>query len=179
MWQTPLNQSNLMNPSKKTLPLKMTESRITPSATHQWLSRLVVQEAHTEKTENLGHPLSLPPPQTHAIATLLLLRNNQKILWDQPLLPSHPPPPPPPQLSPQLQLAEQELEEQEVELHLVEVPLTQMLRTLEMPLMQPYIKQGLGLHLEEDLVVPEDLEDQEDPEKVCLRQSRLHTWFQS
>ncbi len=31
-----------------------------------------------------------------------------------------------------------------------------------MPLMQPYIKQGLGLHLEEDLVVPEDLEANPD-----------------
>jgi len=33
-----------------------------------------------------------------------------------------------------------------------------MLRTLEMPLMQPYIKQGLGLQLEEALVVLEDLD---------------------
>jgi len=43
-----------------------------------------------------------------------------------------------------------------------------MLRILEMPLMQPYIEQGLGLQLEEDLVVLEDLEDPEDPEEVCL-----------
>jgi len=34
--------------------------------------------------------------------------------------------------------------------------------------MQPYIEQGLGLQLEEDLVVLEDLEDPEDPEEVCL-----------
>ncbi len=39
-----------------------------------------------------------------------------------------------------------------------------------MPLMQPYIEQGLGLHLEED---------QEDQEEVRLCQSQLHTWFQS
>jgi len=37
-----------------------------------------------------------------------------------------------------------------------------MLRTLEMPLMQPYVEQGLGLQLEED---------PEDPEEVHLRQS--------
>jgi len=40
-----------------------------------------------------------------------------------------------------------------------------MLRTLEMPLMQPYAEQGLGLYLEEDLeapVVPEDPEKEED-----------------
>jgi len=40
-----------------------------------------------------------------------------------------------------------------------------MLRTLEMPLMQPYIEQGLGLQLEE---VPVILED---PEEVHLHQS--------
>ncbi len=40
-----------------------------------------------------------------------------------------------------------------------------MLRTLEMPLMQPYVEQGLGLHLEEVPVVLEDLEE------VRLRQS--------
>jgi len=79
----------------------------------------------------------------------------------------------------------QDLEEQEVEPHLVEVPQTQMLRTLEMPLTQPYVKQGLGLLLAEDLedqeapVVPEDLEDLEDLEEYCLCQSWLHTWFQS
>jgi len=39
-----------------------------------------------------------------------------------------------------------------------------MLRTLEMPLTQPYIEQGLGLHLEEDPVVLEDLKDPEDQE---------------
>jgi len=107
--------------------------------------------------------------------------NNRKILWDQPLLPSQPPPPLP-QLPPQLQLAGLELEELEVELHLVEVPRMQMLETLAMPLMQPYVEQGLGLHLEEVPVVLEDLEDledQEDQEEVCLRQSQLHTWFQS
>ncbi len=57
----------------------------------------------------------------------------------------------------------------------------QMLETLVMPLTQPYIKQGLGLHLEEAPVVLEDLEDlkdQEDQEEVHLRQSRLYTWFQ-
>ena len=49
-----------------------------------------------------------------------------------------------------------------------------------MPLTQPYIEQGLGLHLEEVLVVPEDLEeDQEDQEEARLHQSQLHTWFQS
>ncbi len=41
-----------------------------------------------------------------------------------------------------------------------------------MPLMQPYIEQGLGLQLEEDLVDLEDLEedqeDQEDQEKAHL-----------
>jgi len=72
----------------------------------------------------------------------------------------------------------QKLEEQEVELHLVKVPLTQMLRTLEMPLMQPYIEQGLGLQLEEAPVVPEDLKDLEEKE-VHLHQSQLYTWFQS
>jgi len=60
-----------------------------------------------------------------------------------------------------------------------EVPRTQMLETLAMPLMQPYVEQGLGLHLVEDPVDPVVLEDQEDQEEVCLRQSRLHTWFQS
>jgi len=76
-----------------------------------------------------------------------------------------------------------EPEEVEVEPHLGEVLQMQMLRTLAMPLTQPYIEQGLGLHLEgapeevpED---PEDLEDPEDPEEVCLHQSCLHTWFQS
>ncbi len=64
-----------------------------------------------------------------------------------------------------------EPEELEVELHLVEVPQAQMLRTLAMPLMQPYVKQGLGLHLGEVLVVPEDLEDQEDQEEAHLHQS--------
>ncbi len=69
----------------------------------------------------------------------------------------------------------EDLEEQEVELHLVKVPRTQMLRILEMPLMQPYVKQGLGLHLEGDLealVVSEDQkEDQEEEvEEDCLRQ---------
>jgi len=42
-----------------------------------------------------------------------------------------------------------------------------------MPLMQPYVEQGLGLLLEEDPVVPED------PEEDHLHQSQLHTWFQS
>ncbi len=94
----------------------------------------------------------------------------------------------------QLQLAGLEPEELEVEPHLGEVPRAQMLGTLAMPLMQPYVEQGLGLHLEEVPVVPEDpedledledpedledLEDPEDPEEVRLRQSRLHTWFQS
>ena len=37
-----------------------------------------------------------------------------------------------------------------------------MLRTLEMPLTQPYIEQGLGLQLKEAPVVPEDLEDPEE-----------------
>ena len=58
-----------------------------------------------------------------------------------------------------------------MELHLVEVPRTQMLGTLVMPLMQPYVEQGLGLHLEEDPVVLEDQEDQEDQEEVRLHQS--------
>jgi len=57
-----------------------------------------------------------------------------------------------------------ELEELKVEPHLVEVPRTQMLKTLAMPLTQPYIEQGLGLHLEEVLVVLEDQEDPEDQE---------------
>jgi len=59
-----------------------------------------------------------------------------------------------------------------------------MLETLVMPWTQPYVEQGLGLQLEEDPVVLEDLvegqedqEDQEDLEEVHLRQSRLHTWF--
>jgi len=78
-----------------------------------------------------------------------------------------------------------EPEELEVEPHQVEVPRTQMLRTLEMPLTQPYIEQGLGLLLEgapvvpENLEDPEDLEDLEDPEEERLHQSCLHTWFQS
>src|SRR5216683_4007189 len=141
----------------------MTQSKITVSIMHQQLSKLAAQEAHTEKTENLRHPSSPPPPQTQAIAALFLLRNNYKIQWDQPLSPLQLPPPP--QLSPQLQLVGQELEEQEVEPHLVGVPQTQMLRTLEMPLTQPYVEQGLGLHLKEDL---EDLEDQEDQEEDRL-----------
>ena len=145
------------------------ENQIQLSDTHQQLSRLAGQEAHTEKNENLRSP-SLPLPQTHEIAALFLLRNNQKILWDQPLLLSHPPPPPP-QLPPQLQLAGLELEEVEVEPHLGEVPRMQMLRTLAMPLTQPYVEQGLGLHLEEDPVVLEDQEDQEDQEEVRLHQS--------
>jgi len=41
-----------------------------------------------------------------------------------------------------------------------------MLRILEMPLMQPYVEQGLGLQLEEALVVPEDMEDLEDWEDM-------------
>src|SRR6266851_1154796 len=151
------------------------ENQIQLSDTHQQLSRLAGQEAHTEKNENLRSP-SLPLPQTHEIAALFLLRNNQKILWDQPLLLSHPPPPPP-QLPPQLQLAGLELEEVEVEPHLGEVPRMQMLRTLAMPLTQPYIEQGLGLHLEG--ASEEDPEDLEDLEEVHLCQSRLHTWFQS
>src|SRR5712671_2809608 len=105
----------------------MNESPIPPFDTHQQLLKLAAQEAHTEKTESLGLP-SLPQPQMQAIAALFLLRNNRKILWDQPLSPSHPPPPPP-QLPPQLQLAGLELEELEVELHLGEVPQTQMLGT--------------------------------------------------
>src|SRR5713101_5526476 len=79
----------------------------------------------------------------------------------------------------QLQLAGLEPEEVEVELHQVEVPQAQMLRTLEMPLTQPYIKQGLGLLLEEVPVVLEDLEDLEDPEEERHRTSPLHTWFKS
>ncbi len=82
-------------------------------------------------------------------------------------------------MPPQLQLVGLEPEELEVEPHQVEVPRTQMLRTLEMPLMQPYIEQGLGLLLEGAPVVPEDLEDLEDPEEERLHQSCLHTWFQS
>ena len=64
----------------------------------------------------------------------------------------------------------QELREQKVELHLVKVPWTQMLRILEMPLTQPYIEQGLGVQLEKDLVVLEDLEDpeEEEEEEECL-----------
>src|SRR6266851_998786 len=89
------------------------------SDTHQQLSCLVGQEAHTKKNGNPGS-LSLPPPQTHEIAALFLLRNNRKILWDLPLSPSHPPPPPP-QLPPQLQLAGLEQEEVAVEPHLGEV----------------------------------------------------------
>ena len=58
-----------------------------------------------------------------------------------------------------------------MEPHLVEVPQTQMLRTLAMPLMQPYVEQGLGLHLGEVPVVPEDQEDQEDQEEARLCQS--------
>ena len=50
-----------------------------------------------------------------------------------------------------------------------------MLRTLAMPLMQPYVEQGLGLHLGEVPVVPEDQEDQEDQEEAHLCQSQLHT----
>src|SRR5216683_4635342 len=146
-------KSNLTNQPQKNQPPKMRENLIQVSKTHQLLLKLAAQEAHTEKKENLRHPSSLPPPQTQAIAALFLLQNNTKILWDQPLSPSQPPPPPP-QLPPQLQLVGLELEELEVEPHLVEVPRTQMLRTLEMPLTQPYVKQGLGLHLEEDLVVP-------------------------
>src|SRR5216683_8205061 len=52
------------------------------------------------------------------------------------------------------------------------------LRILEMPLMQPYIKQGLGVQLEEDPVDLEDLKDLEEEEEVRLHQSQLHTWFQ-
>ena len=66
-----------------------------------------------------------------------------------------------------------------MEPHLGEVLRTQMLETLVMPLTQPYVEQGLGLHLAED---PEDLvvlEDLEDLEEVRLCQSRLHTWFKS
>ncbi len=58
-----------------------------------------------------------------------------------------------------------------------------------MPWIQPYIEQGLGLQLEEDPVVLEDLEedpvvlegqeDQEDQEEAHLHQSQLHTWFKS
>src|SRR5216684_2616471 len=124
---------------------------------HQLISTLAAQEAHTGRTNDSGPP-SLPLPQTQAITALFLLRNNRKILWDQPLSPSHPPPPPP-QLPPQLQLVGLEPEELEVEPHRVEVPWAQMLRTLEMPLTQPYIEQGLGLHLEGDPVVLEDPEE--------------------
>ena len=60
-----------------------------------------------------------------------------------------------------------------MEPHLGEVSQTQMPKIFEMPLMQPYVEQGLGLLLEGDLVVLEDLEE------VCLHQSQLHTWFQS
>ncbi len=53
----------------------------------------------------------------------------------------------------------------------MKVPWTQMLRILEMPLTQPYIEQGLGVQLEKDLVVLEDLEDpeeEEEEEEECL-----------
>jgi len=73
----------------------------------------------------------------------------------------------------------QELKGVEVEPHLVEVPMPLMLRILEMPLTQPYVKQGLGLHLEVDQVDQVDQKDQEDLEEALLHQSQLHTWFQS
>ncbi len=94
----------------------MNESPKPYSDTHWQLSKLVAQEVHTEKIENLRSP-SLPLPQTQAITALFLLQNNQKILGDQPLSPSHPPPLLP-QLPPQLQLAGLEPEELEVEPHL-------------------------------------------------------------
>src|SRR6266853_1508284 len=152
---------NLTNLQPKNQLQRMKENPTQLSDTHWQLSKLAAQEAHIEKTENLGSPL-LPPPQMQAIAALFLLHNNQKILWDQPLSPSHPPPPPP-QLHPQLQLAGLEPEKLEVEPHLGEVPQAQMLKTLAMPLTQPYVKQGLGLHLAEDPEAPVVLEDLEDP----------------
>ncbi len=48
-----------------------------------------------------------------------------------------------------------------------------------MPLVQPYIEQGLGLYLGEDPEAPVVLEDLEDLEEDCLCQYQLHTWFQS
>src|SRR6266851_4196426 len=121
-----------MNPQPKNLPQTMRESLTQHSDMHQQILTLAAQEAHTEKTNDSGPPCS-PLPQTQAIAALFLLRNNQKILWDQPLSPSHPPPPPP-QLPPQLQLVGLEPAELEVEPHLGEVPQAQMLKTLAMPL---------------------------------------------
>ena len=61
-----------------------------------------------------------------------------------------------------------------MEPHLVEVSRTQTLEILEMPLMQPYVKQGLGLHLVEDPEAPVGLEDLEEEQ---IHQYWLHTWF--
>jgi len=49
---------------KKVPLLKMKEKLTLISEMHQQLLRLVAQEAHTEKTENLGHHLLPPPSQT-------------------------------------------------------------------------------------------------------------------
>jgi len=71
-------------------------------ATHQLLSTLVAQEAHTAKTENLGHQSPRPDNTAHL---LILTHRHLRESWAQRLwphipllLPDSPLPPPPPLL---------------------------------------------------------------------------------
>jgi hypothetical protein len=77
MPQTSQQLNNLTKLQQKTPPVKIKENQMTKSTTHQQLLKLAAQEAHTKKTENLGHPsLPLQHQHHHKVALLLLYRNN-------------------------------------------------------------------------------------------------------
>src|SRR6266851_4642404 len=72
---------------KKQKTMNQVQAKV--STTHQLLSTQQAREAHTEKFENLGHPLL--HQQDNTVPLLLLARNNRRAWVPQPQ-PSQPPP---------------------------------------------------------------------------------------